>query len=266
MKIESLKVFCDLAETQSFSRAGQINEVTQSAVSQLIAAMEEIFGVRLVERGKRKSPLTPKGELVYGDSKAILGMVHDLENKLKETSKESSATIRLAAISSIGLYDLPAYLKRFLNDFPGANVQVECCDGLQVYDDVQDNLVDFGLVDYPIRDRDLHLVYLRKEPLVLACHPEHPLAKRKSVRLKALNGQKIIGFRHGVPTRRAHDSMFRNHHVTVDYAMELDSVDNVKRAVEVSSGLAILPLSTVLAEVASQTLAVLPFEDVDFSR
>ncbi len=266
MKIESLKVFCDLAQTQSFTKAAQVNAVTQSAVSQQITSLERSFRALLVERGKRKFQLTPEGDLLYEHSRQILETYAGLQTKLKETSGVVSGTIRLAAVYSIGLHDLPPYLKKFLKSHPGANVHVEYRHAWQVYEDILSNVVDLGLVAYPAHARNLEIVPLRKDPLVLICHPNHPFAKRKGLKLNALNGQRFVGFQRDIPTRKALDRLFKEHRVTVDYVMEFDNVETVKRAVEIDYGLAIVPETTIRQEVAHQTLVALRFEEGDFPR
>jgi DNA-binding transcriptional LysR family regulator len=105
---------------------------------------------------------------------------------------------------------------------------------------------------------------LRKDPLVLACHPQHPFAKLKAVKLKALNGQKLISFDPDMPTRKALDKLLKSHGVTVDHAMEFDNIETVKRAVELDCGVAIVPEVTVRQEVAGQTLAAVPLEGNHF--
>lgn len=266
MKIESLKVFCDLAETKSFTGAARINEVTQSAVSQQITALERLFKSLLVERGKRRFRLTAEGELVYECAKQILGTYAGLAVKLKETRELISGTIRLATVYSIGLYDLPPYLKQFLKTFPSANVEVAYRHASQVYEDVLGNVVDLGLVAYPTRGRNLEIVPLRTEPMVLICHPQHALAKRKTIRLKALKRLKFVGFECDMPTRKALDRLFKEQRVTVDYAMEFDNVETVKRAVEIDAGVAIVPETTIRQELAGETLAVIRIEDADLAR
>jgi DNA-binding transcriptional LysR family regulator len=266
MKIESLKVFCDLAQTQSFTKAAQVNEVTQSAVSQQITSLERLFKSALVERGKRRFRLTPEGDLLREHSEQILETYAQLEAKLKETGEVVSGTIRLAAIYTIGLHDLPPYLTKFLKSYPGANVHVEYRHAWQIYEDISSNVVDLGLVAYPTHARNLEIVPLRKDPLVLICHPNHPFAKRKSLKLRALNGQKLVGFEREIPTRKALERIFREHRVAVDYVMEFDNVETVKRAVEIDSGVAIVPQITIRQEVANQTLVALHFEEGDFAR
>src|SRR5207249_11791998 len=118
-----------------------------------------------------------------------------------------SGTIRVATIYSIGLHDLPPYLKKFLKAYPTVNVHVEYRRANQVYDDVVGNVVDLGLVAYPQRDNKLEIFPLRKEPLVLICHPQHAFAKGKSIKLKSLTGQKSIGLEPDIPTRKALDKL-----------------------------------------------------------
>src|SRR6266704_429417 len=266
MQIESLKVFCDLTETESFTKAAQINGVTQSAVSQTISSLERQFKSLLIERSKKNFRLTAEGEVLYDYSKQILQTYDALHSKLQEIKEIISGNIRLATIYSIGLHVLPPYLKKYLKSYPTVNVHVEYRRANQVYDDVIGNVVDLGLVAYPQRDPKLEVYPLRKEPLVLIVHPQHPLAKSKSIRLKGLTGQKFIGFEPDIPTRKAIDRLLKESSVQVEHVMEFDNIETVKRAVEIDAGVAIVPQGTVIQEVAKQTLAQMALEDGDFYR
>ena len=146
------------------------------------------------------------------------------------------------------------------------NVHVEYRRSNQVYDDVLSNVVDLGLVAYPTKDSKLEIVPLRKEPLVLICHPQHPFAKQKNLKLKALAGQKIIGFEPDIPTRKALDKILREYGVEVKVVMEFDNVETVKRAVEIDAGISIVPLGTVTQEINKNTLAAVEIEDGEFFR
>src|SRR2546426_12480212 len=191
MQIESLKVFCDLAETESFTRAAQINHVTQSAVSQQIRSLERQFRSLLNERSKKKFRLTREGQVLYEYSKQIIQVYDALHSRLQEIKDIISGTIRVATIYSIGLHDLPPYMKKFLKAYPTVHVHVEYRRANQVYEDVMGNVVDLGLVAYPTRDHKLEIFPLRKDTLVVISHPQHPLAKHKSVKMRSLAGQKF---------------------------------------------------------------------------
>ncbi len=266
MQIESLKVFCDLAETESFTKAAQINHITQSAVSQQISALERTFKSLLIERSKKKFRLTREGQVLYEFSKQIIQTFEGLQSRLQEIKNIISGTIRVATIYSIGLHDLPPYLKKFLRTYPTVHVHVEYRRANQVYDDVLGNVVDIGLVAYPSRDPKLETIALRKDKLVVICHPSHPLAKTKQLRLNQIAGQKFIGFEPDIPTRKAIDKILKDHNVHVQTVMEFDNIETVKRAVEIEAGISIVPQSTILQEVSKQTLVQLELEDAEFYR
>src|SRR5271157_4708615 len=124
MQIESLKVFCDLVETESFTKAARVNEVTQSAVSQQVNALERKFRSVLIERSKKRFRPTREGQVLYEHSKKLIATFDALHSKLQEIKDVISGTIRVATIYSIGLHDLPPYLKRFLKSYPTVNVHV----------------------------------------------------------------------------------------------------------------------------------------------
>ncbi len=266
MQIEMLKVFCDLAETESFTKAAQINNVTQSAVSQQISSLEKQFKSLLIERSKKKFRLTREGQVLYEYSKQIIQTYDTLHNRLQEIKDIISGTIRVATIYSIGLHDLPPYLKKFLKAFPTVNVHVEYRRANQVYEDVLGNVVDLGLVAYPTKDPKLELIPLRKDTLVLICHPAHPLAKFKTIKLSQLAGQKFISFEPDIPTRKAIDKILKDENVEVQTVMEFDNIETVKRAVEIEAGISIVPQGTITQEVAKQTLSELRIEGVELYR
>src|SRR5215470_7857090 len=117
MQIESFKVFCDLAETESFTKAAQINEVTQSTVSQQISSLERLFKALLIERSKKKFRLTRESQVLYDYSKQVIQTYNTLYHKLQQIKDLISNTIHVATIYSISLHDLPPYLKKFLKAY-----------------------------------------------------------------------------------------------------------------------------------------------------
>ncbi|MGB9602090.1 MAG: LysR family transcriptional regulator [Limisphaerales bacterium] len=266
MQIESFKVFCDLAETESFTKAAQINGITQSAVSQQISALEREFKSLLIERSKKRFRLTREGEILYEYAKQIIQTYDALQSKIQEIKEIISGTIRIATIYSIGLHELPPYIKKFLKAYPTVNVHVEYRRANQVYEDVISNVVDLGLVAYPVRDAKLEIIPFRKDEMVLICNPQHPLAKQKSIKIKEISGQKFIGFEPDIPTRRATDRILRENDVNVQIVMEFDNIETVKRAVEIDMGVAIVPESTITQEIAKQTLAAVKISDIEFYR
>jgi DNA-binding transcriptional LysR family regulator len=266
MQIESFKIFCDLVETESFTKAAQINGITQSAVSQQISSLERQFKSLLVERSKKKFRLTREGEVLYDYGKRIISTCESLHNKMQEIKDIISGSVRVATIYSIGLHDLPPYIKKFMQSYPTVNVHVQYRRSDEVYEDVVSNVVDLGLVAYPTKDARLETVVLRKDPLVLVCHPDHQFAKLDGVKLKTLSGQKFVNFETDIPTRKALDRVFRERGIHVDSVMEFDNIETVKRAVEIDAGVSIVPQSTVPQEISKQTLVAIPIQDAELFR
>lgn len=266
MQFETLKVFCDLSESTSFTKAARINGITQSAVSQQINSLEKHFSAMLIERSKKKFRLTREGEVLYEYSKQIVQSYESLQNKLQEIQEVVSGTIRVATIYSIGLHDLPPYIKKFLKTFPTVNVHVEYRRSNQVYEDVLSNVVDIGLVAFPQKDSKLESVHLKNDTLVLICHPDHPMAKKKQAKLEDISGYKFIGFESDIPTRHAIDQKLKQEKVEVKHVMDFDNIETVKRAVEINAGISIVPHLTVVQEVAKKTLVEVPFGDKDLQR
>ena len=266
MQIESFKVFCDLAETESFTKAAQINQITQSAVSQQISSLEKQFQSLLIERSKKKFRLTREGKVLYDYGKQIIQAYDSLHSKLQEIKNIISGTIRVSTIYSIGLHELPQYVKHFLRSFPTVHVHVEYQRSNQVYEDVLGNVVDLGLVAYPVNHSKLEIVPLHQDKLVVICHPSHSLAKKSSTSFDSLKGEKFIAFEPDIPTRKAIDRILKDHGVSVQTVMEFDNIETVKRAVEIEAGISIVPQGTIAQEVSKQTLTQIDLEDGQFFR
>ena len=266
MQIETFKVFCDLTETESFTKAARISGITQSAVSQQVSALEKQFHCLLIERSKKNFRLTREGTLLYETSKNIIQTFETLQTRLLESKDTISGTVRVGTIYSIGLHDLPPYLKRFLKAFPTVKVDVEYQRANQVYDDILGNAVDLGLVAYPTADSRLEVIELRRDPMVFICHPKHPLARQKNLKLESLQDQRFIAFEPDIPTRKALDLLLLDRKITVNTTMEFDNIETVKRAVEIEAGVSVVPASTVTQEVEKRTLVALKFSNVEIER
>lgn len=249
MHIENFKIFSDLVESQSFSRAAKLNNITQSAVSQQLRAMEKHFNVLVVDRSQKRFRLTREGEKLYQSAKELLHMYDKLNSELQEMKKIISGTIHISTVYSIGLHELPSYVKQFLQDFPSVNIRVEYRRSNLVYEDVLHNSADLGLVAYPNRMRQLEVIPFREDHLVLACCPSHALAQETEVEITKLNDYKFIGFDHDIPTRKATDLIFKEAKMDVEPVMEFDNIETVKRAVEIDAGIAIVPSATIIREV-----------------
>ncbi len=266
MHIENFKIFSDLVESQSFSRAAKLNGVTQSAVSQQLRAMEKHFAVLIVDRSQKQFRLTREGQKLYDSAKEILHRYEKLVSDLQEMKKVISGTIHISTIYSIGLHELPPYITKFLKEYPSVNVRVEYRRSNLVYEDILHNSVDLGLIAFPSKMRQLDVIPFLEDRLVMICNPNNPLSKKKSVEMKDLAEEKFIGFDQDIPTRKATDQMFRDHKVDMEPVMEFDNIETVKRAVEINAGISIVPSATVKQEIKQNLLKAVPIKGSDVVR
>jgi DNA-binding transcriptional LysR family regulator len=266
MHLETLKVFCDVVETHSFSVAASQNYVTQSAVSQQIRMLEEKYGKQLLERTRGNVQLTPAGEILYQVSKDIVQRYGELEARLQAVTKVVGGTVRVATVHSIGLYELSAQLKRYLKAYPQVQLQLEYSRSNKIYDDALRGAIDLGVVAYPSRRPGITVIPFREDRLVLVCPPQHPLAKHTKVSIKKLADEPLVGFDRDIPTRKETDRVLRRHGIDARYVMELDNVEIMKRVVEIGIGVAILPEHAVRPEVRGGTLAAVQVADEVFLR
>ncbi|HKA61668.1 MAG TPA: LysR family transcriptional regulator, partial [Methylomirabilota bacterium] len=267
MHLETLKTFCDLVETGSLSRAARLNLVSQSAVSQQLAALERRYGRRLIERAPRIGARpTDSGRLLYDEVKPLLERLDALEQRLRARPDVVAGTVRVATVYSVGLHTLPPAIKRCLADHPAVNVRLSYRRTNEVYAACLDGEVDLGIVAVPLRRPGLQVVSLGHDELVIAAPPTHPIARRQRCPLAALDGQPFIGFDRDIPTRRLIDGLLRRYRVRVSYVMEFDNIETIKRSVEAGLGLSLLPAPTLVAEVRARTLVARPPTGGPFHR
>jgi LysR family transcriptional regulator, transcriptional activator of the cysJI operon len=268
MQIETLKIFCDLVETESFSQAAERNFVTQSAVSQQVRSLEERFKRRLLERvrGRREMRLTNAGEVFYRESRGVLSAYSSLQESMHKLSGTVSGTVRVATVYSVGLHELPPVVRRFMELYPSAKIDLEYSRTTRIVRDVLSGAVELGVVAFPEKRRGLSVVTLAGDRLVLICPPAHPLAQRKKIKAAELQGQDFVLFERDIPTRRATDRILKSHNVAVTRVAEFDNIETIKRAVEVGMGCAIVPRPSVLDEQRSGQLSVVALGEPEWIR
>lgn len=268
MHIEALKVFCDLVETQSFSLAAERNFVTSSAVSQQIQRLEDKFTRRLLDRvgGRRKLRLTPAGRFFYQECKNVLLSYDTLQEGMSGSVSKISGTVRVAAVYSVGLHELPPKVREFMSKFPAAKIDLEYSRTTRVVRDVLDSTVELGIVAYPEPRRGLMIVPMASDRLVLICAPEHEFAEREEIKVTELKGHDFVSFERDIPTRRATDKILKSYGVDIRKIAEFDNIETIKHSVEVGFGLAIVPRPSVMSEKRNKLLAVIELAEKDWIR
>lgn len=255
MNIETLRIFCDVVQHQSFSRGAAANNVSQSAATQSIHRMERHFGVQLVDRNKRPFVLTPEGQACYEGFREVLELYDAVETKVRSLRKEISGLVRVAAIYSVGLYDMARSMQDFMRRYPKAKVRLEYLRPNKVYEAVLNSEVDLGIVSYPTQTPELSVIPLRSERMVLVCHPKHHLALRSAVTAEHLQDEDFVAFDRELPIRKEIDRYLRQRSVSIRVVMEFDNIETIKQAVEIGAGISILPEPTVSMAVETGRLA-----------
>ncbi len=260
MQVEALKVFCDVAELRSFSKAAAVNGISQPTVTRLIRQLEERLGGPLVDRTKRPPHLTSLGRDYHAGVKRLLDQFIELEASLRREYSGLALTVRVAAIYSVGLSDMGHYVEQFARHFPHARVRIDYVHPKQVYEQVRDGSADLGLISYPMSSREFKVLPWRDEVMVLACAPTHPLAHYRSIAPWRLRGQKFVAFERGLVIRQRVDRYLHEHGVDVDIVHEFDNIETIKKGIEVGAGVGILPEPMLREEVRVGTLKVIKLE------
>jgi DNA-binding transcriptional LysR family regulator len=266
MHIETLKIFCDLVELESFSKTAEKHFLSQSAVSQQLAQLELVHKIQLLDRKKRPMAPTAAGQLLYDTCKDIIGRYEQFKRELNALQKPSAGRINVAAIYSIGMHTLPDYVKKFMVKYPDVNVHIEYLSSGRIYELVLSGEADIGLVAVPRRDKRLEVYDFIDEPLVLVCGPKHPLASESQIDIHKVQFERFIAFEKDTPTRGLIDSILQRYNIVVRPVMEFDNTETIKRAIEINAGISILPENTIVQEVSSRTIKAIPFLNERFIR
>ncbi|MBC8218312.1 MAG: LysR family transcriptional regulator [Planctomycetes bacterium] len=266
MHIETLKTFCDLADLQSFSKTAEKHFVSQSAISQQLAQLELVHKCQLIDRKKRPIELTKAGRLLYSAAQDMLDRYERLRSEFNALKSSVSSRINVGAIFSIGMHTLPHYVKKFMVTHPNVNVHIEYFSASKLYELVLAGDIDIGLLAIPKKDKRLDVYDFENEPLVLACSPKHSFCHESQIDIHKLQFERFIAFEKDVPTRTWIDTILERYNVAVRPVMEFDNIETIKRAVEINSGISILPQTAILQELASGTINAIPFLNENLVR
>lgn len=254
MQLEYFKIFTDLVDTKSFSDAAKLNGITKAAVSKQVRVIEQHFKVQLIDRSQKSFQLTGEGMRFYDGAKEFVRQYEKMQGDFQELKKVISGTIRISTIPSIGLHVLPPYLKKFQHDYPYVSVQLKYQRTKLVYEEILNNSVDFGLIDFPLDRPQIEVIPFLDDELVLITHPSHPLANCGDVQLSKLADQRFIGLDPGGPAHDVIDRIFKENKIKPDPTMTFDHFETVIRAVEVNAGIGIVPHLTVWEAVKRGSL------------
>lgn len=260
MSIAQFKVFRDIGQSRSISRAALLNNISQSAVSQTVKALEKQLGVDLVDRTTRPLKLTSAGEIYYEASRDIVRRHEEMESLIEAHKNVLSGSVHVVSIYSIGLYEMTQYKERFLQMHPEAHINLEFMRPDKIYETLLADRADFGFVSYPTSSKALSVIDWRMEQMVFVCHPNHELAGRKFIAPLDLARRDFVSFDQGLSIRKALDRFFREHGLTRGVQLEFDNILMIKEALLINQGVSILPERTVRQEVQAGRLVAIPIQ------
>jgi DNA-binding transcriptional LysR family regulator len=202
----------------------------------------------------------------YEGCRKIVDRYFALEEEVRSLHGEVAGRVRVAAIYSVGLHHMSRYVQEYMTQYPKANVRLEYLHPHRVYDAVENDQADIGLVSYPKSSRTIKAIQWREEPMVLACAPAHRFAGREHIALDELNGEPVVGFDSDLTIRREIDRALAVRNSEARVVMEFDNIETIKRAVEIGAGVAFLPEPTVAREVAAGSLVTVPLSSNELVR
>src|SRR5579862_816223 len=236
MSPESLKLFRDIAQSRSFSKAAAMNGVSQSAVSQMVQELERSLGVMFLDRTTRPLSVTAAGQIYAEYCRDLLRRRDELMAALGRLKQKVEGTARVASIYSIGLSEMVQLEKEFSRRYPDAALDVQYLRPEKVYEAVRTDAADLGLVSYAEPGRDIDVIPWRREEMVLATAPDHLLARKVAaiqgtLPPQELQGVDFIAFDEDLPIRRAVDAFLKDNGIEVNVALHFDNLQMVKEAV-----------------------------------
>jgi LysR family transcriptional regulator, transcriptional activator of the cysJI operon len=254
LTLSEAKLFREISQTRSISRAAAHCGISQSAATQQLQEVERRLGMGLVDRSTRPLVLTEGGKLYAEFCRDILRREEQFLSSLEALKGDAAGTVRVASIYSIGLSEISRLREQFELRYPHAQLRIDYLRPDKIYEAVLADHDDLGLVSYPVAKRELAVIPWRKEQMVVAMAPTHRLAGRAVLHPADLNGEEFIGFDEDLVIRRELDRFFRDQGVDVRMVMQFDNIQTIKEAVALGSGISILPARTMESEIAQGRL------------
>lgn len=264
--LANLRLIRDVAHAHSITKAAKLGEISQSAASQAIQEIERELGVTLFDRSTRPLTVTAAGKLYVEYCRDVLRRHEELEAGLQTIKKEASGKVRLAAIYSVGLSDMAAIEERFYQMFPQAELNISYLRPERVWEAVEDDQADLGLMSYAESSREVVALPWREEEMVVAVGPQHPLAGHEQIAAEALEGESFIGFDDDLPIQSQIERFLHEHRVNVEVVLRFDNLEMIKQAVAHGAGLSIMPERVLREDQRTGRLAAVRLQPAELFR
>lgn len=264
MTLRHLKIFVTVCDTLNMTAAAELLYMTQPAVSQAIAELEEHYEVKLFERLSRKLFLTAAGRELMGYARHMIRMSTEAERAMK--SLKTEGILRVGASVTLGGYVLPGLVRRFQCDNPSAEITVvenntEIIEHMAIRDEI-----DFGLVEGEVTSSELLAYPFMEDELVIVCPLDHKFARGGLIEPGELEGEPFIIREPGSGTRKTFENAMAGCRVAWKAAWTCNNTDTIKMAVAGGIGIAALSRLAVQNEIAAGMLCEVAVRGMKFDR
>ena len=243
MNLNLFKTYVRVVETQNLSKTAEEFGVSQPAVTKQIQALEDIYGVLLLERSGRKLKTTEAGETLYYCAKDIIKSVIKSEKAMEEVSESRKGSLNIGASTIPGQYILPPIIKRFKDRYPNITISMEIADTEKVFAGVAEREIDIGIVGGWINNRKVDGFQWLEDELVFIVPEKHRLAEYSAIKMDMVQNERWIFREKGSGTRKAVEEMLSLNGIKKDdlnIYMEAGSTEAVLAGVESGMGISIV--------------------------
>lgn len=245
MNLNLFKTYIKVVETQNFSRTADEFGLSQPAVTKQIQALEDIYGVLLLERSGRRLKTTEAGETLYYHAREIIKTMEKTEKAMEEVSESRKGSLYLGASTIPGQYILPVILKRFKEKNPNISLSMDIADTEIIFSRVAERELDIGIVGGWINNRKVEGFQWLEDELLLVLPENHRLARMNELRIEELLHERWIFREKGSGTRKATEELLALSGIKRDELniyMEAGSTEAVLASVESGMGISIVSL------------------------
>ena len=249
VSLQAIEVFCEVAKFRSFSKGADRLSISQSAASQQVAHLEEVLGVKLLDRSYRPLKITDEGDFYHKECLQILSLHGRVLDQIRSNRNLVGGQVGVVSIYSVGLHTINDLVRKYMQERSGSTVRLEYYHPLKVYEAVLNDEAEVGVISYPKGDRHIEVIPWIDEEMVLACSSNHPLSTEVEVGIDSLAGINFVAFDQDLTIRKEIDRFFRESRIEVNIMSQFDNIETIKQALDISSAVSILPRPSILREV-----------------
>ena len=265
MDVSLLQTFQVVADEGSFSRAAQKLFRTQPAISLALKRLETDLGVQLIDRSSRTLVLTDAGTLVLEYAKRFDGLEKQLRRALTELRDLDAGKLTIGANESTALY-LLEHLEAFRRRHPRIAVELRRSLSSAIPDGVLEGSIELGAISYDPKDPNLAVFELYNDSLTFVVSPRHSLARRRKVSIRELGEETFIAHNVVSPYRERVIETFRTYDVRLNMAVEMPTIETIRRLVQRNLGVAFLPKMCVEQEIKNGSLKEVTVKELTMER